>query len=134
MSASIRHIPASPVPTVPLRLTTTTRLIAAQEHTLTGVRGLTWVTLDHDLRDTVLGSGQRWTVPANRMVVITSLVSGGAFEATLTLSPTAKVAGAAKSAHRNAALIPVAHPSLWQRVVRPLSAALASHAHRGSPA
>lgn len=35
--------------------------------------GTLWLTLDHDLRDIVLESGQRWTIPASGRCIIYAL-------------------------------------------------------------
>ena len=88
MTATVLHlnIPSTPAPGA-RRVATTTRLTAARPQTLTGVRGQTWVTIDNDPRDLVLGSGERVTVPAGRTVTITSLKPGAAFEALLVQVP-----------------------------------------------
>ncbi len=121
MSASIHHIPANATPGAPLRLTRTTRLLADREQTLTGVRGLTWVTIDNELTDTVLGSGQRTTVPAHRMVVVTSLRPEADFEVSLSPAPAKRSEAALFSGARWAVgkLRSYATPNLSARSGRP---------------
>ena len=128
MSTSIQRISGASAPGAPLRLSSTTRLISAREQTLTGVRGLTWVTLDNELRDIVLGSGQRTTIPPHRLVVVTSLWPDAAFEVTMSPTTAADPAPQLASARRpNRA-------SGWQRLLRPLAAAFAAPTRRGTPA
>lgn len=52
------------------------RLLGARGARLRGVRGTTWVTIDHDRRDLVLESGESFVVDSSEPVVVSSL--GGA--------------------------------------------------------
>lgn len=141
MSTTIHRIPASTSPASPVRLSTSTRLLAADDHTLTGVRGLTWLTLDNDLRDIVLGSGQRFTVPANCMAVVGSLVAGAPFEAVFAAAPAGSSNGVTPptalanrstpaSATARGKNSPRTMPA-WRRLWQPLVAALSAHGHSG---
>lgn len=88
MTATVHllRLPSAPA-TAPRHIVATTRLSAARPQVLTGVRGQTWVTVDDDPRDHVLGSGQRITVPADRTVTITALKPGADFEVLLVQEP-----------------------------------------------
>lgn len=88
MTAAILHLRLPSEPSSgSRRIAGPTRLTAARPQVLTGVQGEIWVTVDHDPRDVVLGSGQRITVPADRTVTITSVRPGASFEALLVPVP-----------------------------------------------